>query len=190
MSDQSEQPRRRRRQPQPAAPAAQGSVARGAVLVAVAVVIGVLLLRDDDAATTQVAVGSDTAGEIDDGVVDDGGEDADPDSTTTTPTTEAARPPAEVKVLVANGSGVNGAAGGATDALEALGYVTATPANAERLPATIVYYTTGFQAEAEALAAAIGAGEDSVTPMPAVAPVDDLQLANVLVHLGPDLAAG
>lgn len=191
MSDQSEQPRRRRRQPQPTQPAAQGSVARGAILVAVAVVIGVLLLRDDDAATTQVAVGSDTAGEIDDGaVVDDGGEVVDPDSTTTTPTTEAVRPPSEVKVLVANGSGVNGAAGGATDALEALGYVTATPANAERVPETIVYYTTGFEAEAEALAAAIGAGEDAVTPMPAVAPVDDLQLANVLVHLGPDLAAG
>jgi hypothetical protein len=187
MSEQSEQPRRRRRQPQPAAPAAQGSVARGVVLVAVALVIGVLLLRDDDSATTQVAVGSDTAGEVDnDPSVDDAEE---PDVTTTT-TTEAPRDPAEVKVLVANGSGVNGAAGGATDALEALGYVTGTPANAERVPSTVVYFTTGFQAEAEALAAAIGASPDSVTPMPAVAPVDDLQLANVLVHLGPDLAAG
>ena len=188
MSEQSEQPRRRRRQPPAKAPAAQGSVVRGAILVVVAVVIGVLLLRDDDVATTQVAVGSDTAGQVDD---TDGGDDgdADPDATTTT-TTEAPRPAAEVKVLVANGSGVNGAAGGATDALEALGYVTGTPANAERVPSTVVYYTTGFEAEAEALAAAIGAPEDSVTPMPAVAPVDDLQLANVLVHLGPDLAAG
>lgn len=188
MSEQSEQPRRRRRQPQQKSPAAQGSVARGAILVAVAVVIGVLLLRDDDAATTQVAVGSDTAAEVDDTDVDESG-DEDPDATTTT-TTEAPRPPAEVKVLVANGSGVNGAAGGTTDALEALGYVTGTPANAERVEATVVYFTTGFQAEAEALAAAIGAPEDGVTPMPAVAPVDDLQLANVLVHIGPDLAAG
>jgi hypothetical protein len=190
MSEQSEQPRRRRRQPPSEPPAApgQGSVARGAILVAVAVVIGVLLLRDDDTATTQVAVGSDTAGEIDDGNGDQN-EGEDPDATTTT-TTEAPRPAAEVKVLVANGSGVNGAAGGTTDALEALGYVTGTPANAERVPATIVYFTTGFEAEADALAAAIGAPEDSVTPMPAVAPVDDLQLANVLVHLGPDLAAG
>lgn len=187
MSEQSEQPRRRRRQPPPAAPVTQGSVARGAILVAVAVVIGVLLLRDDDSATTQVAVGSDTAGQVDDA---DGGSDADDTTVSSTTTTEAARPPAEVKVLVANGSGVNGAAGGATDALEALGYVTGTPANAERVPATVVYFTTGFEAEAEALAAAIGAPDGSVTPMPAVAPVDDLQLANVLVHLGPDLAAG
>lgn len=188
MSEQSEQPRRRRRQPPPKTPAAQGSVVRGAILVAVAVVIGVLLLRDDDAATTQVAVGSDTAGQVDDADGDQS-DGEDPDATTTT-TTEAPRPAAEVKVLVANGSSVNGAAGGTTDALEALGYVTGTPANAERVPATIVYYTTGFQAEAEALSAAIGAPEDAVTPMPAVAPVDDLQLANVLVHLGPDLVAG
>lgn len=188
MSEQSEQPRRRRRQPPPKTPPGQGSVARGAILVAVALVIGVLLLRDDDSATTQVAVGSDTAGEIDD-TAPEGSGDEDPDATTTT-TTEAPRPAAEVKVLVANGSGVNGAAGGTTDALEALGYVTGTPANAERVPATIVYFTTGFEAEATALAEAIGAPEDAVTPMPAVAPVDDLQLANVLVHLGPDLAAG
>lgn len=184
MSDQSEQPRRRRRQPPPtnAAPG-QGSVVRGAILVAVAVVIGVLLLRDDDPATTQVAVGSDTAGEIEDGTVEP---DTDPEVTTTT-TTAAPRDAAEVKVLVANGSGTDGAAGGTTDALGALGYVTATPTNADRVEATIVYFTTGFQAEAEALAAAIGAAPESVTAMPAVAPVDDLQLANVLVHLGPDL---
>lgn len=183
MSEQSEQPRRRRRQPQPPSPPGQGSVARGAILVAVAVVVGVLLLRDDSSTTAQVAVGSDRAGDIDSGRVQP---DEDPDATTTT-TTAPPRDPAEVKVLVANGSGVNGAAGGTTDALEALGYVTGTPANAERVPATIVYFTTGFEAEADALAAAIGATPESVTPMPAVAPVDDLQLANVLVHLGPDL---
>ena len=151
-----------------------------------AVAIGVLLLQDDDDAATQVAVGSDTAGEI-----DQGAEPEDDDTTvTTTSTTVAPHDPAEVKVLVANGSGTNGAAGGTTDALEALGYVTATPTNAERVPSTIVYFTTGFEAEAEALAAAIGATPESVTAMPAVAPVDDLQLANVLVHLGPDLVGG
>lgn len=188
MSEQSEQPRRRRRQPQPANPAAtQGSVVRGAILVAVAVVIGVFLLRDDDSSTTQVAIGSGTASEVDGGVaVEPEGEDAEPVESTTS-TTAALRDAAEVKVLVANGSGVNGAAGGTTDALEALGYVTATPSNADRVEATIVYYATGFQAEAEVLAEAIGAPPESVQAMPAVAPVDDLQLANVLVHLGPDL---
>jgi hypothetical protein len=188
LTEPSEQPRRRRRPPQPPAPPAQGSVARGAVLVAIALVIGVLLLRDEDSATTQVAVGSDTPSDVDRGAGDQ--PDDDDDATSTTTTTAAPRAPSEVKVLVANGSGVNGAAGGATDTLEALGYVTAAPANAERVPSTIVYFTSGFEAEAAALAEAIGAPQTAVTEMPAVAPVDDLQLSNILVVLGPELAGG
>jgi len=187
MSEQGDRPRRRRRPEQPPAQPAQGSVARGVVLVVVAVVIGLVLLRDDDSGTTQVAVGTDGAGEVDDTA--DPGDDTGDDATSTTTTTAAPRPPSEVKVLVANGSGTDGAAGGATDALEALGYVTGTPANAERVPATVIYFTDGYQPEAEALAEAIGAAAATVTPMPAVAPVDDLQLANILVVIGPDLAA-
>lgn len=182
------EPRRRRRPEQPPAQPTQGSVARGVVLVAVAVVIGLLLLRDDDAGRTQVAVGTEGAGQSDDG--DGAGGDDDSTASSTTTTTAPLREPSEVKVLVANGSGTDGAAGGATDALEALGYVTGTPANAERVPSTVVYFTEGYEREAEALAEAIGAPPTSVTPMPAVAPVDDLQLANVLVVLGPDLATG
>jgi hypothetical protein len=187
MSNGGDEPRRRRRPAQPPAQPAQGSVARGIVLVAVAVVIGLLLLRDDDAARTQVAVGTEGAGQGEGG---DGADDGDGTARPTTTTTAPLREPSEVKVLVANGSGTDGAAGGATDALEALGYVTGTPANAERVPSTVVYFTEGYEREAGALAEAIGAPPAAVTPMPAVAPVDDLQLANVLVVLGPDLAAG
>jgi len=185
MSDGGDQPRRRRRPAQPPAQPTQGSVARGVALVVIAVVIGLLLLRDDSRAT-QAAVGTDGAGEVDDG----GDDGADATVTTTTTTTLALRPPSEVKVLVANGSSVDGAAGSATEALEALGYVTGTPGNSETVPSTVVYFTEGYQAEAEALAEAIGAPASAVAPMPAVAPVDDLQLANVLVVIGPDLASG
>ncbi len=184
MSDPSEQPRRRRRQQPPPAP--QGSPTRGIALVVVALVIGVILLRDDDAATTAVAVGTDTPVVDDDG--GDGGDGTDTSSTTTT--TAAPRPPSQVKVLVANGSSVNGAAGTQTDELEALGYVTATPGNAERVPATVIYYTAGFEPEARALATQLGLAETAVAMLPAVAPVDDLQLSNLLLVLGPDLAGG
>lgn len=192
MSDPSERPRRRRRQTQPPPPPPQGSVARGAILVVIALVIGVLLLRDDDSSATQVSVGTDTPASVDDGDGDGAGDGGDvSDTSSTTPTTEAARPPAEVKVLVANGSSVNGAAGTQTDELEALGYVTATPTNAaERVPATIVYYTAGFEPEARQLAGALGLADTAVAKLPAVAPVDDLQLSNLLVVLGPDLATG
>ena len=85
MSEQGERPRRRRRtEPAPAQPT-QGSVARGVILVVVAVVIGLLLLRDDDSRATQVAVGTDGGSEVDD--APDGGDDAGDTATSTTTTT-------------------------------------------------------------------------------------------------------
>ena len=183
MTDPSGQPRRRRRQPPPPPPP-QGSVARGAILVVIAVVIGVLLLRDQDSSATQLSVGTDTpATDVDTG-------DGSTGSTSST-TTAAVRDPSQVKVLVANGSSVNGAAGTQTDQLEAQGYVTATPTNAaERVPASIVYYTAGFEPEARQLAQTLGLADTAVAMLPAVAPVDDLQLANLLLVIGPDLASG
>ena len=178
VSEESERPRRRRRQPPPP-PEPQGSPVKGAILVVVAVVIGLLLRRDDSSSTAQVAVGA----EDDPAVVDE----SDTTSSTTS-TTAAPRPPADVKVLVANGSGVNGAAGAQTTELEALGYVTASPTDAERVTATVVYFTDTYQPEAEALATAIGADPAAVAPLPTPAPVGDTQLSNLIVVLGPDLA--
>lgn len=178
MSEEAERPRRRRRQAQKP-PEPQGSPVKGAILVVVAVVIGLVLLRDDGASTAQVAVGAE----------DNPTEAEDPDTTSsTTSTTAAPRPPAEVKVLVANGSGVNGAASAKTTELEALGYVTGNPTDAERVTATVVYFTDGYEPEAKALATSLGAAETAVAMIPTPAPVDDTQLSNLLIVLGPDLA--
>lgn len=182
MSEQRDEPRRRRRQP-PAAPPPQGSVVKGAILVVVALAIGFALLQDSDSGSTDLAVGAE------DNPIDAGDGDEDETSSTTT-STEPPRPPAQVKVLVANGSDVNGAAGAQTDALEALGYVTADPTNTDqKVTSTVVYYTVGFQAEAEALAQQIGVDPaTAVQPLPTPAPVPDLQLSQVLVVVGPDIA--
>lgn len=178
MTDESDRPRRRRRQTPP--PPAQGSVVKGAILVVVAVVIGLLLLRDDGGSIAQVDVGA----------ADNPAESADSTTTSSSSTTPEPRATSEVKVLVANGSGVNGAAGATTTDLEALGYVTASPTDAERVTATVVYFTEGYQPEAEVLAESIGAGPDAVMPLPTPAPVGDMQLSNLLVVIGPDLASG
>ncbi len=178
MSEESERPRRRRRQPQPP-PEPQGSGVKGAILVVVAVAIGLVLLRDDSASTAQVTVGA----------ADNPAAAEDSETTSsTTSTTAAVRAPADVKVLVANGSGVNGAAGTKTTELEALGYVTANPTDAERVTATVVYFTDTYQPEAEALATAMGADPAAVMPLPTPAPVGDTQLSNLIVVLGPELA--
>lgn len=187
MSDQSESPRRRRRAPQQTATPAQGSAVKGVILVVVAVFIGFALLQDQDSSTAQVSVGAEddpAAGE------DEGDGDGEEIDETTSSTTAAPRPPADVKVLVANGSETSGAAGTQSDALEALGYVTGNPTNANGLvQQTVVYFEPGYQAEAEVLAEALGLETSAAKPIPTPAPVTDMQLSNVLVVVGPDIAA-
>ncbi|MGI9608581.1 MAG: hypothetical protein ACR2P0_20800, partial [Acidimicrobiales bacterium] len=115
-----------------------GAAARGAMLIALAVIIGLVLLAFalDDPGTP---VAADDTVQPDDGGVADGSDDGTDDSTaTTTPggdsgdapaTTEAVttitaappddpgvtRPPAEVTVLVANGTTESGVAGAVSD---------------------------------------------------------------------------
>jgi LytR cell envelope-related transcriptional attenuator len=161
------------------------SPARGVVLVAVAAVLGFFILRaiDDTGGGADVAdtVTTEPAG-------GEGGSDttAAGSPEETTPST---RPAGEIIVLVANGSGVEGAASRQVEALRGGGYQVLDPANAPaNVDATQVWATSGFEADAAAMAAQIGAPEGSVQPMPNPPPMDS-QGAHVLVILGPDLAA-
>ena len=92
-------------------------------------------------------------------------------------------------MFVANGAGIQGAAGKAADTLKAAGYVAVAGNSPNRVQTTTVYYTEGFQAEAQAVAASLGAPPEAVQPMPTPPPVADIQGAQVLVVLGPDVAA-
>lgn len=164
----------RRRPPEPT-----GSPMRGAVLIAIAVVLGLVLLRNGVDTSDVTAAGSGSTRRTTTTL--------DPDAETTT-TTVPLRPPAEVKVLIANGSGIDGAGRRAADALNGLGYITLEPGNAERVETTIVYYLPGYENEADALAAALGspplATVAALPPTPPIAPAD----ANLVVVLGPDKA--
>ena len=163
---------------------------RGIALIAVAVVIGFVLLSsglDDDG--VDVAAGdrdttTTTAADDGTGTTAGGG--------TTATTSAVPKPPNEVRVLVANGSGVQGAAGTLNEQLKAKGYIGLDPKNAAKtVPATIVYFAEGFQREAAAVAQAIGADPTTVQALPNPPPIEDpaqFQDANVLIVLGPDLA--
>jgi hypothetical protein len=173
----------------PAEPTA--NPARGAALVVVAVVIGLFLLREgldtSEAVTTDPSdQGSDSA-DAGDGTQ---GSDAGDDGTTTT--TVATRPPAEVPTIVLNDSGIAGAAGTYSDALLAAGYQLTNPdgANADaegNAATTIVYFAPGFEAEAAAVAAAIGAPDLVPSALPTTPP-GPIAGASVVVALGTDLA--
>ena len=159
----------------------------GIVLIAVAVLIGVVLLAkgfsqedglvstaapadERTTTTTQAAAPGDTGAEEE-----------------TTTTTAAANAPANVSVLVANGSGKSGVAGTNADKLKTKGFTKVDTANSPTTAKSTVYYASGAQADAQAVATALGLDPAAVTAMPSPPPVD-LKGATVLVIIGSDKA--
>lgn len=157
---------------------------RAAALLAVAVVSGVVLLNAaDDAPEPRVAAGGDTTSTP-----------STPAETTTTvgvtTTTVPARAPKEVKVLSGNGTDVKGSARKATDLLRAAGYNVLAPVDVEKkVTSTSIYFAAGYEREAQAVASLLALGADVVKSLPAPPPIPDVRGANVLVIVGPELAA-
>lgn len=173
-----------------------GAAARGAMLIALAIVIGLVLLTfalDDP--ETEVAAADDGTEEVDeandgdaaDDTVDDAavaGESTDGAETeaateTTEPEAETetipeepieeespALPPGEVNVLVANGVGTPGIAGATADVLVADGYI-GVPADAVNRPDSLILYQPGFDGSAREIAAILGATPDIIQPVAA-----------------------
>ena len=106
-------------------------------------------------------------------------------STTTTTTIPASR----VSVLVANASGVTGAAEATTTKLQPGGWNLLTPVNATaQVTASNVYYVAGYQRPALAVATSLKLAATSVVPYTTSAPISTIGTAQVLVVVGPDLA--
>lgn len=149
-------------------------------MLAVAVALGIILLQAADGAPPGQEV---TAGR-------DGGGAA----TTTTTAAEAAtttlplRPPPQVKVLVVNGAGVAKAASNTGALLEPHGYNLLAPVDGVATDASSVFYAEGFQREAVEVAKSLELAEDRALPMSDPPPVGNLREANVVVHVGPELA--
>lgn len=173
---------------------AEAAPVRGLLLIGAAVVIGLLFLSKgfDNGGIGSLSAGdlpsSDTT--VPSGV-GSGTSDTTDDTIAATGTTQL--PPASLPVYVANGSGVSGAAGVATTTLTSAGYTSAIApeGSAPTTPTTIVYYfqdaTSNYQADAQAVAATLGAQPTAVQPLPAD-PGFDIKSAVVVVWLGPDLA--
>ena len=161
---------------------AAGNGARGLVLLAVALLLAVFVLNQTDPGGS--STGSDeTSGSPATTL-------ARPSNTTLVPTTlpRAAKAPAEVKVLPANGSGVSGLGGRVADRLKAKGYTnTLAAVNTTRdITASAVEYAKDFEPEARAVAEALGLSPTVVKPLDSP-PVPETRDANVIVLIGPDL---
>lgn len=162
-------------------PPAGSTATRGVILVVAAVVVGLLLLwKGGGGAATP---GEETAGKPD-------GKPAATTTVTEAPTQPTAVPPAELKILAANGSSVKGLAAKTKEQLAAAGYPAVTAADAtQQVTTTIVYFAEGFEADAKAVAASLGLAPARVTAMPQSPPVAALGDNKIVVVLGPDAPA-
>ena len=153
---------------------------RAAMLLGVAVLLGLLLLNTTDAEDPRVTTRTTVDGSS---PTEPGGDDEPLD------TTPAARPPGDVKVLSANATRTEGAASKITERLRLAGYlVVQPPTDAPREDASVVYFTPGYEVEAQVIAETLGVPLTSVRPLPTPAPIPDLRDAHVLVLVGPELA--
>lgn len=167
---------------------AGAAMGRGVALLAVALLIGIVLLNktDERPPGSDVAAGPGRAAGSNSG---DGDGNGRPTTTTSSTTTVPLRQPKDVKVIVANASDVNRAAGRATDQLKPPGYNVLAPTNVTpAVSASAVYYTPGYEREAVAVATALGMPQSVVKLVPTPPPFD-AKTANVLVLLGTDHAS-
>ena len=176
------------------APAPGGNAgARGALLLAVAVILGIVLLQQFD--TPSIPSGQVSATSVPDVVAE----------TTTTrrvglttvpavnTTVARARAKAEVKVLVANGAGVRGLGASTTNELKAQGYANAaapTDTTTSPIEKTSIMFAEGYEAEARELAGVLSLPATVVARL-ATPPVAASELAgvHVLVVLGTDVTS-
>ena len=169
---------------------------RGILVLAAAVIVGILLLwkaGSGGGGTTKVdaSKGSSNPGTtapLGETTTTNGGSGG----TTTTTGGTTAHKPADVAVLVLNGSGKPGVAASTSATIGEKGYKMGSPGNissATHPATTSVYYAAGYQAEAEAIASVLGKDSSIVQAKPSTAIGPGSDSANVVVVLGLDTPA-
>ncbi|MGH1504817.1 MAG: LytR C-terminal domain-containing protein [Acidimicrobiales bacterium] len=181
------------------------SSARGVIVIVAAVAVGLLLMwrglgetdsqavdaggteetTSDDVSSGDDAVADGDTNAADDGTATDGATDTTPDSTAA----PVAHAPAEVTVLVLNGTnGIKGVAGRGTEVAAGAGFATAEAKNADVDGPSVVLYVEGYEADAIAVAQAFSVDPAAVVQPfdPATSPIADTQGAHVIVRVGND----
>lgn len=172
----------RPRNPRPATtPNGPNPMRSGLILIGVGVVLAVILLVkaggagfDSNAADVKIGKGEEKV-----------------TTTTEAPTTTVAeQAPQTVQVVAANGSGASGMAAKAASIIAQSGYTQVVSTNSvQPVTASSVMYATGYDANARAIAKALGLPETAVQPLAAGAQVakDQPATAGVVIMIGPDL---
>jgi hypothetical protein len=170
---------------------AGGAMLRGALLLAVAVLLGVVLLNTFDTGKDPFAEGLVAADRQT--TTTPPPEEAEPTTTTSAPpppTSAPLRAPAQVRVLPLNGTTVNGLGARLADQLKQAGFNVLAADDASRKPVatSAVYSTPGFEAEARDIASRLGLQPNAVQAGTPPASQQALRGANVIVVAGTDLS--
>ena len=96
-----------------------------------------------------------------------------------------ARPAGEVTVRIGNGARRPGVAGAGTSAVEEAGYPTLAPKNGPTMDDSVVYYVSGYAADAAAVADVLGLEPTQIEPMPSD-PGVPIEGAHIIAILGVD----
>lgn len=150
------------------------STRTGVIIVAVAVLVGLILLtKGYGSSRSEVSPAGEASSKT--------------TSVVSTTTTLVANAPASVKVKVVNTTTVQGLATKTRDRLQAAGYTQVAVGDSPKpQEKTTVYYVAGSEADAQAIATALGLSADQVLQMPNPPPAE-LAGATVLVMAGSDL---
>jgi hypothetical protein len=164
---------------------------RGALLLAIAVILGVVLLNtfddgEDPFAQNLVAAGQTTTTTTT--------EVEAPVATTTTVAAPAVRPPADVKILALNGTAVRGLGARLRDELAVSGFNVLAPDDStdanKPIPTTLVFSTPGYENEAADVATRLSLAATAVQTGAPPAKPQAMELGpNVIVVAGADYAA-
>ena len=154
------------------------TAARGVILVVAAVFVAILLFNAGGGEST------------------DTGKDRTPaeqatgsDKTTTTTSTipVVTTPPANLNVVVGNGSGVTGRAKKTSDKLAGLGYSKIKAVDGKSTTTTTVYFVPGMEDDALALVRLMGLPDERAQPMPGETPLQvPVGEAQIVVLVGTD----
>jgi LytR cell envelope-related transcriptional attenuator len=156
------------------------SAVRGAGLIGLAVILGIVLLQVVDKGPSG---GGTSASERPTPTTQPAGTTAPPSQPSTTQGGQAAaRQRSEVRVAVFNGSGAAGAAMNMTNKLRMLGYQLSPPADTTSRTGTVAACKQGYDREAAQLQGDVGAGA-TVEPFPA-SPPPGTENVNCIVLLG------
>jgi hypothetical protein len=153
------------------------SAVRGAGLIGLAVILGIVLLQVVDKGPS--GGGTSASSKSGTTTTTQGGPSSSQPGTTAA---GGARQRSEVRVGVLNGSGAAGAAMNTTNKLRLLGYQLAQPADTAPRNGTVVACRQGFEKEAAQLQADVGAPA-TVEPFPASPPAGT-ENVNCIVLLG------